>query len=511
MRTIAIINQKGGCGKTTTAINLAGQLARSGERVLLVDMDPQSHCAAGLGVPEHRIDLDIGDAMLAAGSRPIDPSRLLWRTGRNLDLAPSRMRLAGLEAARGGLSDAPDKERRLALALDSLRAEYDLCLIDCSPAIGLLTFNALAAADTVLVPVETSFFSLQGATKQVNTVKSLSRRLGVVRPLWLLPTIHDDSSAVARDLLGELERRFKERLAPVVIRRDTKLREAASFGQTILDYAPDSTGAEDYARLARWVREAAGMPAGAHDACDEDELTIQSYPRDPGQIVPRRPDHAEPHASPAIAAPSPGSATGTSPGATPLPHPVPEVKPISRAEDVARRAQQFLRRAWTTASDAGAHDAGASSPLPSPSPSPSPGAGAAPGASPGVALLAPANVLRVEPPAPIAGAEPDASARVLLGARCTRRGVLFVQPAALGARVAVAGDFNGWRPNVHPMNRRDDLGVHELCLRLPPGRHRYRLVVDGHWTADSYNPECDTNPFGGQDSVVVVPAEGAAP
>lgn len=167
MRTIAIINQKGGCGKTTTAINLSSLLARRGRRVLLVDMDPQSHCAAGLGIPEQRIDQDIGDAMLAAGVRTIDPARLLWRAGRNLDLAPSRMRLAGLEAARGGLNELADKELRLLSALGLLAKDYDLCCIDCPPSIGLLTYNSLAAADVVLIPVETAFFSLQGDRKSV--------------------------------------------------------------------------------------------------------------------------------------------------------------------------------------------------------------------------------------------------------------------------------------------------------------------------------------------------------
>src|SRR6185295_1028065 len=140
VRIISIINQKGGCGKTTSAINLAGITARKGFRTLLVDLDPQSHCAAGLAIPEQRIDLDIGDAMLAAPEQQIDPSRLFWRASRNLDLAPSRMKLAGLESSRGGMADKPDKERRLANVLSRFARNYDICFIDCSPSIGLLTF-----------------------------------------------------------------------------------------------------------------------------------------------------------------------------------------------------------------------------------------------------------------------------------------------------------------------------------------------------------------------------------
>ena len=133
VRIITIINQKGGCGKTTTAINLAGTFAKQGLRTLLVDMDPQSHCAAGLGVPENRIDLDIGDAMLTPGNRPLDTSRLLWRVGRRLDLAPSRTKLAGLEASRGGLADLLDREKRLAAVVSQFKHEYDVVCVDCPP------------------------------------------------------------------------------------------------------------------------------------------------------------------------------------------------------------------------------------------------------------------------------------------------------------------------------------------------------------------------------------------
>lgn len=256
MRTIAIVNQKGGCGKTTSAINLAGVFAASGYKTLLVDMDPQSHCAAGLAIPEQRIDVQIGDAMATVGtSREVDLERLLWRVSRNLDLAPSTMKLATVEAAKGELASKPDAESRLSKVLSRLGNRHDICFIDCSPAIGLLTYNALVAADEVLIPVETGFFSLQGATKQVNTIRSLAKRLGAAPVYRLLATLHNPESALACELLEELKRRFPGKVISQVIRYDQRLREAASFGQPIIEYAGDSTGAEDYRGLAQWLAE----------------------------------------------------------------------------------------------------------------------------------------------------------------------------------------------------------------------------------------------------------------
>ena len=146
MRTIAIVNQKGGCGKTTTAINLAALCAQRGLRTLLVDMDPQSHCAAGLGVPESRIEYSIGDALLADLSAAFDPGPLVWEVARNLHLAPSTVMLSALEAPGGGLHQLPDKDRRLENLLAAIKDKYDRCLIDCPPTIGLLTYIALRAA-----------------------------------------------------------------------------------------------------------------------------------------------------------------------------------------------------------------------------------------------------------------------------------------------------------------------------------------------------------------------------
>lgn len=279
MRTIAIVNQKGGCGKTTTAINLAGVLAGAGYKTLIVDMDPQGHCAAGLAIPEQRIDIQVGDAMLAVSQqRPIDVDRLLWRVSRNLDLIPSTMKLAALEATRGDFAGQPGAETRLARLLQKLGGKHDFCLIDCSPAIGMLAFNALVAADEVLIPVETGFFSLQGAMKQVNTIKALGKRLGASPVYRLLATLHNAESVLATELLDELRRRFGSKLIPSPIRFDQRLRESASFGQPVVEYAPESAGAEDYRTLAQWLVDNR-PPASRRDtetAIEETESLVAS-------------------------------------------------------------------------------------------------------------------------------------------------------------------------------------------------------------------------------------------
>ncbi len=258
MRTIAIVNQKGGCGKTTTAINLAGALARRGHHTLLIDLDPQSHCAAGLGVPEHRIERHIGDALLTPARETIAREGLLWPVSRNLDLVPSTVRLAGLEASRGGLASLDDRDTRLLRVIRALGSgdnapPYAFCIVDCPPTIGLLTYNALRAADEIIIPVETSFFAIRGAARQVQTVQALTRRLGKDLRYHVLPTMHDERSSLARRLLDEVQQAFADQLLPNVIRLDTRLREAAAAGRPIVEVAPEAMGSEDYARLAQWA------------------------------------------------------------------------------------------------------------------------------------------------------------------------------------------------------------------------------------------------------------------
>lgn len=270
MRRIAIVNVKGGCGKTTTAINLAGQFAASGRRTLLVDMDPQSHCAAGLAIPEQRLEMDVGDAMLSCERSSFDPERLLWRVTRNLDLAPSRAKLALLGAGRR-TCDESTGSWFLDTLLTKLSGRYDACVIDTPPAMGLLTRNAIAAATRIVMPVETSYFSLLGVQSQAAQIGTILQTLGLSTPIIVLPTNHDAGVALAVDLLSELRRSLGERVAPMEIPTDVRVKEAASFGQAVCQYAPGSAASQAFRRLMEWMEgEAASMvpsPPARERAC----------------------------------------------------------------------------------------------------------------------------------------------------------------------------------------------------------------------------------------------------
>lgn len=461
MRTFAIVNQKGGCGKTTTAINLAGVFAGRGYRTLLVDMDPQGHCAAGLAIPENRIDLHIGDALMAEPNAPIDPARLLWRVSRNLDLAPATVRLAAVEAPRGELAGKPDAEKRLKIALSRFANQYDLCLIDCSPAIGLLAYNALVAADQILIPVETGFFSLQGATKQVSAIKSLGKRLGVQPPHRVLATMHDPTSMLSKDLLEELQRRFSNRLAPVVIRFDPALKEAASFGQPVIEYSPESSGAKDYGALADWLVNTVLSGDTAAEA-SEPEAGVEA-----------------PAAAPA--APLGGG----------------------RAADLVSRARKLQAKGQEPAVVVEAKPVGGE-------------AAVEPVKQVTAAGAAVVTTMREMAKVEGRGAEdragepssapvPTVAHMQGFGPEVTASGVIFRVPASMGKIVGVAGDFNQWTPERTPM-RDVGGGVLECVAFMPPGStSQYRLVVDGHWIADPFNACTAPNPFGGTNSVVAVP------
>ncbi|MHC4109487.1 MAG: AAA family ATPase [Planctomycetota bacterium] len=251
MRAIAIVNQKGGCGKTTVSINLASALAEVGQKTLLVDMDPQSHCAVGLAVPEEQIEQSIYDVLISKSrNEPIKLTEILWQIGDRLELAPASIDLSAFEQQMTGITES---EICLKNVLDEVKAEYDYAIIDCPPAVSLLTFNALRAATDVIVPVETGYFALHGLSKQLETLNILCERCSQQVDVRILASMYDIRTKMAREILAELRKHFADKMFGIIVNFNTKIKEAASFGQPISEYDPASRGQRDFRLLAEEV------------------------------------------------------------------------------------------------------------------------------------------------------------------------------------------------------------------------------------------------------------------
>jgi len=248
MRTIAVVNQKGGCGKTTVSINLASALAEAGQKTLLVDMDPQSHCAVGLAVPEEQIEQSIYDVLISKSrNEPMKLTEILWQIGDGLELAPASIDLSAFEQQMAGITES---EICLKNVLDEVKTEYDYAVIDCPPAVGLLTFNALRTATDVIVPVETGYFALHGLSKQLETLNILCERCSQQVDVRVLASMYDIRTKMAREVLAELRKHFDDKMFRTIVNFNTKIKEAASFGQPISEYDPASRGQRDFHLLA---------------------------------------------------------------------------------------------------------------------------------------------------------------------------------------------------------------------------------------------------------------------
>ena len=264
MRTVAIVNQKGGCGKTTVSINLASALAELGKKVLLVDMDPQSHCAVGLAVPEEQIEQSIYDVLISRSrNEPIRLTEILWQIGENLELAPASIDLSAFEQQMAGIAD---RETCLKTVLDEVQDEYDFAVVDCPPAVSLLTFNALRAATDVLVPVETGYFALHGLSKQLETLGILCKRCQQHVSVRVLASMYDIRTKMAREILAELRSHFGDRMFKTVVNFNTRIKEASSFGQPINEYDPASKGQQDFRHAGPGSRRQRGAAAGQEQA-----------------------------------------------------------------------------------------------------------------------------------------------------------------------------------------------------------------------------------------------------
>ena len=402
MRTIAVVNQKGGCGKTTVSINLASALAELGRKTLLVDMDPQSHCAVGLAVPEDQIEESIYDVLISTSrNEPIRLAEILWQISDKLELAPASIDLSAFEPQMAGIAE---RECCLKNVLREMKDEYDYVIVDCPPAVGLLTFNALRAATDAIVPVETGYFALHGLSRQLETLSILCKRCSQQVDVRVLASMYDIRTKMAREILAELRSHFADKMFKTVVNFNTKIKEASSFGQPICEYDSASKGQRDFRALAEEIIDS--------QARQQRSELVSSLA---GQL-----------------------------------------------ETISTTADELLRSAKPT-----------------------------------IKALQPRN----EKPQP---ADTNARLSDYYGVSQINDAVVFVTLYPRAHSVQIAGDFNSWQPSKTPLQKVGGSGVWQTKIKLPSGKYRYRLVVDGQWQQDPYNETTESNPFGGFNSVVEV-------
>ena len=379
-----------------------------------------------------------------------------------------------------------------------------------SPTIGLLTFNALRAAREALIPVETGFFSLRGAEKQWNTIQRMITHIGRPIACHLLPTLHKPQSQLACNILAALRRQFAGQILPVVIHEDEALREAASFGQPVLEYAPQSQAMRDFDQLADWLEEHAANPTVFIEVLTQQELLH------PGTGTPTGPGQTLPTSSTALGGRAAELArrvhnlTGRTPSDSS--RPVPSISAASAADIDSATIVTSVSAPSEIAIEQESLSM-VSELMPPIMPMVDVIVG---NEMSSAATASPIQVARIEHhdsgsalclepdvhPSPTT-VPPDLSH--LYGVRMTSRGVLFIQPASTGRLLSIAGDFNHWSAASTPMRLDEHTGVFQIIVPLPPGMHQYRIVADGEWIPDPHNPHTQLNSYGEPNSVFVVP------
>ena len=257
-KVLAIANQKGGVGKTTTSINLAASLAKTRRRVLLVDADPQGNATMGSCVPKEQCPATTYEVLL--GLVPIETARVKTESG--YDLVPSNSRLSGAEVE---LIEMERRERRLRAALETVRHEYDYILIDCPPALNLLTVNAMVAAQAVMIPMQCEYYALEGLTALLNTIRKIRETLNPALEIdGLLRTMYDPRNNLDNEVSAQLKAHFGDKLYRTVIPRNIRLAEAPSHGKPVIGYDMQSKGAQAYLALAgEMLRREQGQAASS--------------------------------------------------------------------------------------------------------------------------------------------------------------------------------------------------------------------------------------------------------
>lgn len=247
-RIISIINQKGGVGKSTTAVNLAAALGELGKEVLIVDFDPQGNSTSGLGIEKEELEQCVYDALL----NDVPAENLLIQANcNNVTVIPATIQLAGAEIE---LVSAMARETRLKELLEPVQENYDFVFIDCPPSLGLLTINALTAADSVLIPIQCEYYALEGVTKLLESMRIVKSKINKgLEVFGVLLTMYDSRTSLANQVVDEVKQYFGDKVFNTLIPRTVKISEAPSFGMSVIQYAPQNKGAQSYMELAEEV------------------------------------------------------------------------------------------------------------------------------------------------------------------------------------------------------------------------------------------------------------------
>jgi len=456
MKTIAVVNQKGGCGKTTVSINLASALAELGQRVLLVDMDAQSHCAVGLAVPEEQIEQSIYDVLISKSrNEPMKLTEILWQISDGLELAPASIDLSAFDQQMNGFDE---RECCLKETLDEIKNGYDFVVIDCPPAVSLLTFNALRAANEVIVPVETGYFALHGLSKQLETLSVLTKRTGQDVKVKVLATMYDVRTKMAREILADLRNHFGQKMFDTVIAFNTKIKEASSFGQPISEYDPASKGQQDFHALATEIISSQTKHL-RHEYVNTLAEQLEMLSSSAEELLDSVKASSENESEQII-----------------------QTEENNSNENLDAFEQAIALEELPIHSDEQAHE-----------------------------YIEEEEIELVEENEPLAEFDSanqqenlDVRLSQYYGVEQIEDAIAFVSLYPRATTVQIAGDFNNWQPDGTCMKRLNDEGIWQARLKLPAGRYRYRLVVDGKWQQDPYNEVTEMNPFGELNSVFVV-------